>query len=88
MTNAPATNTVKMFSRPNCHLCDSVAEVIRSVRQRRPFEFTVVNIEDDPDLEARYGSLIPVVHINHTQVFNYRVSTAEFERELERLWNR
>ena len=76
-----------MYSRPGCHLCDSAAEVIRSVHERYAFDFKVVNIEGNPDLESRYGTLIPVIEINGKPVFKYRVERADLEREVERIWN-
>jgi glutaredoxin len=78
---------VAMYSRPACHLCDAAADVIRSVQNQYEFEFRVVNIENDIELESRYGRLIPVVEINGRPVFKYRVEKSELEREIERLWN-
>lgn len=82
------TVRVEMFSRPGCHLCDSATEVVRRVRERRDFQFEVMNIEDDPALESRYGSLIPVIHINGNPAFTYRVDARSFEEVLERLCNK
>ena len=76
-----------MYSRPDCHLCDSAAEVIRSVQKHYGFDFTIVNIEGNRELESRYGTLIPVVQINGKLVFKYRVERADLEREVERIWN-
>ena len=77
-----------MFSRPGCHLCDSAAEVINGVRRRREFQFEVVDIEDDPALESRYGTRIPVIHIDGNPAFTYRVDARSFEEALERLCNK
>ena len=82
------TVRVTMFSRPGCHLCDSAADVIHDVRRRREFQFEVVNIEDDPALESRYGTRIPVIHIDGNPAFTYRVDARSFEEALERLCNK
>jgi thiol-disulfide isomerase/thioredoxin len=79
---------IVMYSRPGCHLCDSAADVIRSVQKRYGFEFRVVNVEEEPELESRYGTSIPVVQIKGKTVFRYRVDKGDLEREVERLWNR
>jgi len=79
---------VEMFSRPGCHLCDSAADVIRRVQKRVDFQFDVVNIETDPDLESRYGTRIPVIQINGRPFGQYRVDPAELEQEVRREWNK
>jgi glutaredoxin len=76
-----------MFSRPGCHLCDEARDVIEEARTRFAFDFQVVNIDEDSELESAYGSEIPVVRINGNKAFKYRVSRRELERKLERLWN-
>jgi glutaredoxin len=76
-----------MFSRPGCHLCDEARDVIEKARTRFAFDFQVVNIDKDSELESAYGSEIPVVRINGNRAFKYRVSRRELERKLERLWN-
>ena len=78
---------VEIYSRPGCHLCDEAKEVIESARGRYPLEVRVSNVEDDPQLEARYGTEIPVVFLNGKEAFKYRVDAAELERKLRELWN-
>ncbi len=76
-----------MYSRPGCHLCDAAADVVRSVQRRCPFEFRIVDIDGDADLERRYGASIPVIAVDGRSVFTYRVEPAELEREVRRLWS-
>jgi glutaredoxin len=78
---------IEIYSRPGCHLCDEAKSVIESVQDRHRLEVHVINIEDDPELEARYGTEIPVVFINGRKSFKYRVDSHELERRLKRLWN-
>ena len=78
----PEPIRVEIYSRPGCHLCDEAKAVIDSVRGRHHLEVHVVNVEDDPQLEARYGTEIPVVFINGKKTFKYRVDAAELERKL------
>lgn len=79
---------IEMFSKPGCHLCDEARDVIEQARSRYPFEFQIINIENDPTLEAAYGEEIPVVRINGNKAFKYRVDSQGLERKLGRLWNR
>jgi glutaredoxin len=79
---------VEIFSRPGCHLCDVAKEVIERVRQRHDFSLKVTNIETDPRLEEVYGAEIPVITINGNKAFKYHVDEAEFEKKVNRLWNK
>jgi glutaredoxin len=77
---------VDIYSRPGCHLCDEAKEAIERVRLRHPFGIRVINIEDDPELVRTYGMEIPVVFINGSKAFKYRVDERELEKKVKRLW--
>ena len=42
----------------------------------------VVDVDSDPDLQARYGEQVPVLLIDGRKAFKYRVTAAELERRL------
>jgi glutaredoxin len=82
----PSGIQVDIYSRPGCHLCDEAKEVIDRVRKRHGFTLRVINIENDPALEAAYGTEIPVVFINGSKAFKYHVDEREMEEKVKRLW--
>jgi glutaredoxin len=82
----PEPVRIEIYSRPGCHLCDEAKEVIERVRRRYPFAMRSINIETDPALEREYGEQIPVVFINGTQAFKFRVDEQELLLEVKRLW--
>jgi hypothetical protein len=47
-----------LYQRDDCHLCDLALEVL--ARARVP-EFRSVFIDDDAELERRYGERVPVL---------------------------
>ncbi len=47
-----------LFQRDDCHLCDQALAVLA---QARVAGLDSVFIDDDPGLEARYGSRVPVL---------------------------
>lgn len=47
-----------LYQRDDCHLCDLALEVL--ARAKTP-EFSSVFIDDDAQLEARYGARVPVL---------------------------
>lgn len=50
-----------LYQRDDCRLCDLALEVLA---QARAPEFSSVFIDDDAELEARYGERVPVLREN------------------------
>ena len=82
------TIQIEIYSRPNCHLCDEAKDTIERVRRRYPFSLRVINIEEDPALEAEYGTQIPVIFINGNKVFKCRFDEVDLEKKVKRLWKK
>src|ERR671931_870799 len=55
---------VVLYGAPECHLCETAKAKLARVRRVVQFELSEVDVGSDPDLLARYGSLIPVVAID------------------------
>lgn len=47
-----------LYQRDDCHLCDQALAVLA---QARAPEFVSVFIDEDDELETRYGSRVPVL---------------------------
>jgi hypothetical protein len=47
-----------LYQRDDCHLCDLALDVLA---QARAPEFSSVFIDDDTELEVRYGERVPVL---------------------------
>ena len=73
-----------LYSRPGCHLCDEMKDVVRRVigSTEIPVAIEEIDISTDPDLEARYGVEIPVLLVNGKKVAKYRVAEGELRRVL------
>jgi glutaredoxin len=48
-----------LYTREGCHLCERAAELVEQVAPT--VRLVEVDIEGDPELEARYGLRIPVL---------------------------
>ena len=55
---------------------------VAALRDELDFELEQVAIDDDPELEARYRELIPVVEIDGEQAFAYFVQPEALRRKL------
>ncbi len=74
---------VLVYSKPGCHLCDEVKAQLGKLRQKHSFELREQNIEEDPEVFARYKDEIPVVFINGRKAFKYHLDEKEFLRRLQ-----
>ena len=52
-----STQALILFTRPQCHLCDVAADVLDGTE----LNWSAVNIETEPALEAQYGLRVPVI---------------------------
>jgi hypothetical protein len=63
---------IVFYTKPGCHLCDDVADLLEALTMRWPLEVSAINILSDPDLYQRYWAKIPVVavgeHVLHAPI--------------------
>ena len=69
---------VTLYTRPGCHLCEEMKQVISSSGCAGLYELEELDIQGDPELFARYQFEIPVLFINGVETFRHRVRPDEF----------
>ena len=67
---------VTVFGREGCHLCEAVEAEIRSIKGAAA-SVTVVDIDQDKALQARYWMRVPVVAVGGREVFEAKLMDAE-----------
>ncbi|HEX8824992.1 MAG TPA: glutaredoxin family protein [Archangium sp.] len=75
---------VRIYSKPNCCLCDQAKAVLERVRERIPFDLVEEDIRADPVTFSAYRYDIPVVIIDGRDTFKLRLEEAEVEAALLR----
>jgi hypothetical protein len=73
---------VVLYGAPDCHLCDGAQQKLTRVRRFVPFDLDVVNVRADPELTARYGSVIPVVNVDGRDALVSKVTEFRLLRAL------
>ena len=73
---------VVLYTRPGCHLCDDVAELLERLAQRIPIAIVQVNILGDIDLYERYKHSIPVVALADAPTLAAPIRPDKLERLL------
>ena len=51
----------ELLTRPGCHLCDEMEEILSQVLPLHGLTYELVNVDGDRELRSRYGEVIPVL---------------------------
>jgi glutaredoxin len=86
--NVGAPATVKIYSRPGCHLCEVAKSNILSAGCEGEFVLEEINIDNDAAALQQFQYDIPVVFINGVKAFKHEAPSADFRRKLRRLARR
>ena len=73
-----------LYTRNDCPLCHEMEAVIAAEAPKFDAHVQRVEIDGDPDLEARFGIEVPVLFVNDRKAFKYRCTPAELRNRLAR----
>ncbi len=74
--------TVTLYTRQGCHLCDEAKQVIELARQKAVFDYQEFDIDTDTRLRQLYNEEVPVISIDGTKAFKYRLTVDDLLRKL------
>ena len=77
---APRDATI--YSRPGCHLCAEAKAQVAPLLEAFGARLKEINIDNDPELRARYDHDVPVIFLGARKVAKHRVDLARFRRQL------
>jgi len=68
-----------LYTRPNCHLCDKAKAAVgeAAVSTRTPIELDEINVDDDPELKARFTNDVPLLFHGHRELFRHHVDAEQ-----------
>ncbi|MBI3141081.1 MAG: glutaredoxin family protein [Rhodocyclales bacterium] len=77
MTGDPETAPLlTVYSRAWCHLCEDLLAALAPLREEFGFELQVVDVDAHPELEERYGELVPVLVAGEAELCHYFLDAA------------
>ncbi|ALS59000.1 glutaredoxin family protein [Pandoraea norimbergensis] len=76
---APA---LTLYGRKWCHLCDDMLAALEAMRPAWDFSVTVVDVDSDPALEAKYDEIVPVLALGERELCRYRFDAAAVQAAL------
>lgn len=74
-----------LYSRTGCHLCDEMLGGLKALQADVPFEVTVVDVDGDAALEARYGEWVPVLADGDIELCHYHLDSAAVTEYLRKI---
>jgi glutaredoxin len=77
-----APRDVTIYSRPGCHLCEEAKAQIAPLLKEFAARLTEINIDEDPELRARYDYDVPVIFLGARKAAKHRVDPVQFRRQL------
>lgn len=75
-------NTVTVYSKSECHLCDRMKARLKELQRSNGFELREVEIREGDKYFDLYKERIPVVTINDEFAFEYVLPEKEFLRKI------
>ena len=72
-----------LYSRPECHLCESMVADLEPLLRASGAQLTVVDVDSSPDLVRRYGLRIPVLVAGDVELSEYPLDRDCVARYLE-----
>ncbi|VVD92068.1 glutaredoxin [Pandoraea terrae] len=78
--SAPA---LTLYGRKWCHLCDDMLAALEALRPAYDFSVTVIDVDSDPALEARFDEIVPVLMLGAMELCRYRFDDAGVRAALD-----
>ena len=76
-------NTITIFSRRGCHLCDVAVETLEGMKEELKYSIEITYIDRNQELERLYGEQVPVIHIDGIHHDFFRVDEERFRYSLD-----
>jgi len=65
-----------LYGRPCCHLCEEMLAALQPLRAEFGFGLAVVDVDGDPQLQARHGVWVPVLMHGERELCHYHLDVA------------
>ncbi|MBP6345079.1 glutaredoxin family protein [Neisseriaceae bacterium CLB008] len=69
--------TLTLMSRIYCSLCTDMQAQLEALQAEFDFELVVLDVDADPELEAQYDELVPVLLAGETQLCHWHLDLAK-----------
>lgn len=79
------TELLTVYGREYCHLCQDMLAQLNPLREMLGFELKVLDVDDDPALEERYGQWVPVLMGGGEEICHYFLDRTALDAYLAKI---
>lgn len=72
------------YFRQDCHLCDDMWQQLLERQQETGFQLQAVDVDSSPELQSRFGTLIPVLASGEGVICHYYLDPVALNVFLQR----
>jgi hypothetical protein len=72
-----------LYSREHCHLCEVMVAELQPLLTRYPVALRVLDVDEDAQISARYGSQVPVLLLGSEVLSRFRLDAGRVEAALQ-----
>lgn len=76
---AAEPRALTVLSRVDCHLCHEMAAQLHALAARHGFTLEVIDVDEHPALEERFGERVPVLLAGDEELCHYRLDAAALD---------
>jgi glutaredoxin len=80
-----AGTVLTVYSREYCHLCHDMVAALEALRLIHGFELEVIDVDEDAELERRYGEKVPVLLAGERELCHYFLDPAALDAYLSEI---
>jgi hypothetical protein len=77
--------TLTLISRTYCHLCHDMELALQPLADELGFSIDIRDADEDPELEALYGELVPVLLHEGAELCHYFLEVAKVRDLLSKI---
>jgi thioredoxin reductase (NADPH) len=74
-----------VLSREYCHLCEDLITALKQFQGRYSFDIEVVDVDSHPQLEEKWGALVPVLLDGDREICHYYLDIEAVDTRLARM---
>jgi glutaredoxin len=74
--------SLTLYGRAWCHLCDDMRAALAPLLAEFGAQLDVIDIDSDPELEARYNDWVPVLVHENVELCHYHLDEARVRSAL------
>ena len=75
---------LKLYTRRDCELCHDMEAILAAELPRFDAQLSRCEIDGVAELEAQFGTEVPVLFVNQRKAFKYRCTARELRKRLLR----